>query len=328
MMARPSAAAVLKIDESRTVEQIAANLRRIREPYTGGFLMGLSGGIDSGVLSALVVRALGKESLHVCFLPDRSSNKNSERRARLMAEWLGLDLEVEEITEAIRQRGLYSPLIMRLVHLSRFLNRHAILGAYHLFTGETPFMTTLRQLTFEDEPVKRFFYNLTISRVHTASSKRAIYRREALEKKARDRNALVIGAGNRSEVMTGWFTKDGVDDFPHSPLAGLYKTQVRQLARYLDLPREIADAQPSPDLMHGMTDEVGLGLDYDRIDLVLDAIERGRSDEHLLAEGLMQPEIDTVRKMNRLSEWKRNPNHPPPAADGGGHGGHGGLRVN
>jgi len=326
MMAGPSAAAVLKIDESRSVEQIAANLRRIREArHAGGLLMGLSGGIDSGVLATLVVRLLGKEALHVCFLSDRSNNTNSERRARLMAEWLGLGLEVEDITEAIRQRGLYSPLIMRLVHVSRFLNRHVIHGAHRLVSGETPFMTTLRQLKFENEPVKRFFYNLTVRKVETASSERAVYRRQALEKKARDRNALVIGAGNRSEVMTGWFTKDGVDDFPHSPLAGLYKTQVRQLARYLDLPREIADAQPSPDLMPGMTDEVGLGLDYDRIDLVLDAIERGRSDEQLLAEGLTQPEIDTVREMNRLSEWKRNPNHPPPAADGGGHGG---LRVN
>ena len=326
MMAKPSAATVLKIDESRTVEQIAANLRRIREPrYTGGLLMGLSGGIDSGVLATLVVRLLGKEALHVCFLPDRSSNKNSQRKARLMAEWLGLELEVEEITQVLRERGLYSPLIMRLTGLSRFLNRHVIHGTHRLVSGETPFMTTLRQPKFEDEPVKRFFYDLTVRKVETASNERGVYRREVLQKKARDRNALVIGAGNRSEVMTGWFTKDGVDDFPHSPLAGLYKTQVRQLARYLDLPREIADGQPSPDLMRGMTDEVGLGLDYDRIDLVLDAIERDRPNPDLIAAGLTQPEIDTVREMNRLSEWKRNPDHPPPAADGGGHGG---LRVN
>jgi len=326
MTASPSAATALKIDESRTVEQIAANLRRIHESrHTGGLLMGLSGGMDSAVLSTLVVHALGKEALHVCFLRERHSETESERKARLVADWLDLELEIEDISEAIRQRGLYSPLIMRVIGLSRFLNRHVIHGAHHLVSGETPFMTTLRQDKFEDNPIKRFFYNLTVRKVEGAFNGRQLYRREALEEKARQRNALMIGAGNRSEVLTGWFVKDGVDDFPHSPLAGLYKTQVCQLARYLDLPREIIDQPPSPDLMRGVTDEVALGLDYDRIDLVLDAIERGRSNEQLLAEGLTQSEIDTVREMNRRSEWKRNPDHPVPPADGGIQGG---LRVN
>jgi NAD+ synthase len=326
MTASPSAATVLKIDESRTVEQIAADLRRIHESrHTGGLLMGLSGGLDSAVLSTLVVHTLGKEALHVCFLRERHSETDSERKARLMAEWLDLELEIEDISEAIRQRGLYSPLIMRLIGLSRFLNRHVIHGAHRLVSGETPFMTTLRQDKFKDEPIKRFFYNLTVRKVEGAFNGRQLHRREVLEKKARQRNALMIGAGNRSEVLTGWFVKDGVDDFPHSPLAGLYKTQVCQLARYLDLPREIIDQPPSPDLMRGVTDEVALGLDYDRIDLVLDALERDRPDRELIAAGLTQPEIDTVREMNRRSEWKRNPGHPVPPTDGGIEGG---LRVN
>ncbi|HUU90014.1 MAG TPA: NAD(+) synthase [Phycisphaerae bacterium] len=326
MTARPSAATVLKIDESRTVEQIAANLRQIRDgEHTGGLQMGLSGGLDSAVLSALVVRALGTEALHVCFLRDRDNETESERKARLMAEWLGLDLEVEDIAEAIRQRGLYSPLIMRLISLSPFVNRHVIHGAHHLISGETPFMTTLRQEKFENEPIKRFFYNLTVRKVAGAFNGRQMYRREVLEEKARQRNALMIGAGNRSEVLTGWFVKDGVDDFPHSPLAGLYKTQVCQLARYLDLPQEIIDQAPSPDMMRGITDEVALGLDYDRIDLVLNAMEGDGPDSELIAAGLTQPQIDLVREMHRRSEWKRNPNHPPPPADGGIRGG---LRAN
>jgi len=326
MMAAPPITAVLQIDESRAVDQIAANLRQIRDgQHTGGLLMGLSGGLDSAVLSTLVVRALGKDALHICYLRERDNETDSERKARLMAEWLGVNLEVDDIAEAIRQRGLYSPLIMRLIGLSRFINRHVIHGAHRLVSGETPFMTTLLQDRFEGKPIKRFFYNQTVRKVEGAFNGRQLYRREVLEQKARQRNALMIGAGNRSEVLTGWFVKDGVDDFPHSPLAGLYKTQVCQLARYLDLPQEIIDQAPSPDMMRGVTDEVALGLDYDRIDLVLDAIERDGPDSELIDAGLTQPQIDMVREMHRRSEWKRNPDHPPPPADGSIRGG---LRVN
>jgi len=66
---------------------------------------------------------------------------------------------------------------------------------------------------------------------------------------------------------------------------------------------------------------VALGLDYGRIDLVLDAIERNAPDAELLGVGLAQDQIDLIREMNRRSAWKRNPNAPPPPADGGVHGG-------
>jgi len=78
-------------------------------------------------------------------------------------------------------------------------------------------------------------------------------------------------------------------------------------------------------MMPGVTDEVALGLDYPRIDMVLDAIERERPDADLLAFDVAQHQIDMVREMTRLSAWKRNPNHPAPAVDGGIRGG---FRVN
>jgi len=325
MKAGPSAAKTLKIDEARSIEQIVANLRNLQGPeYPGGFLMGLSGGLDSAVLSTLVVRNLGPEVLRVCFLQERHNESDSQRKSRLMAEWLGLDLEVEDVSQAIRDRGLYSPFIMRLIGLSRFANRHLMHRLHHIIAGETPFMTSLRPTKFERQPVKQFLYDLTSRKVEAAFNGRQLYRREVLEAKARERKALVIGAANRSEVLTGWFVKDGVDDFPHSPLAGLYKTQVFQLARHLDLPAEIINQDPSPDMMRGVTDEVALGLDYDRIDLVLDAIERHAPDAELLGVGLTQDQIALVREMNRRSEWKRNPDALSPPADGGTHGG---LRV-
>ncbi|KPJ74954.1 MAG: hypothetical protein AMS14_04530 [Planctomycetes bacterium DG_20] len=326
MRATASPESVLRLDAPRAVETIEAHIREVRTPaYPGGILLGLSGGLDSALLSTLVVRALGKDLLHVCFLRERHNETDSLRKARLMADWLGLELEVEDIADAIRERGLYAPLMMRLIGLSRFVNRAVMPKIHHLLVGETPFMTTLRQEKFAGEPVRRFLYDVTAGRIERAFNGRQIYRRERLNQKAKERAALVLGAGNRSEVLTGWFVKDGVDDFPFSPIAGLYKTQVCQLAHYLGLPPEIIDQAPSPDMMRGMTDEVALGVDYDRIDLVFDATERGLPDEELLAAGLTQRQIDLVREMNRRSAWKRNPDHPAPPVDGGIRGG---FRVN
>ena len=64
-----------------------------------------------------------------------------------------------------------------------------------------------------------------------------------------------------------------------------------------------------------MTDEVALGIAYEKLDIVLDGIDRGRTDEELMGEGLRLREIRLVREMNRLSEWKRNPAYVATVAD-------------
>jgi hypothetical protein len=66
---------------------------------------------------------------------------------------------------------------------------------------------------------------------------------------------------------------------------------------------------------HGVTDEVALGIAYEKLDIVLDGIERGQTDEELMGEGLRPWEIRLVREMNRLSEWKRNPAYVATVAD-------------
>ncbi len=326
MPAVPSPESVLRLDAPRAVEALEASLRSICAPgYPGGVLMGLSGGLDSALLATLAVRALGKDRLHVCFLRERHNERASQAQARRVADGLGVDLEVEDITEAIRARGLYTPAIMRLLGVSRFLNRSVFHKLHEMVAGETPFVTTLRRNESSWTPARRFVYRLTGAKVAEAFNGRQVYRRQRLEEKAAGRGARLIGAGNRSEVLTGWFVKDGIDDVPCSPLAGLYKTQVCQLARHVGVPAEVIDQAPSPDMMRGLTDEVALGLDYGRIDLVLEGIERGRPDEALLDGGLTQPQIDLVREIHRLSAWKRNPDHPPPPVDGGIRGGY---RVN
>lgn len=79
-------------------------------------------------------------------------------------------------------------------------------------------------------------------------------------------NYLVIGCGNKCEFNLGYFTKYGDGGVDIMPLGNLVKSQVRDLAHYLGVPREIIDKPPSAGLWEGQTDEQDLGLTYEQLD--------------------------------------------------------------
>jgi len=83
-------------------------------------------------------------------------------------------------------------------------------------------------------------------------------------------NLLVVGTTNRSELLTGYFTKYGDGGCDFEPIAHLYKTEVWKLAEYLHLPKKIIMKQPSADLWDGQRDEDELGLPYKKLDKILD----------------------------------------------------------
>jgi NAD+ synthase len=86
-------------------------------------------------------------------------------------------------------------------------------------------------------------------------------------------NYLVVGASNRSELSVGYFTKHGDSGSDLMPLGSLVKSQVLDLARYLDIPGEIIDKPPAAGLWDGQTDEEELGLAYSELDRYLIAGE-------------------------------------------------------
>jgi len=96
---------------------------------------------------------------------------------------------------------------------------------------------------------------------------------------ANERNYLVAGTGNRSELMMGYFTKYGDSGVDMLPLGGLLKTQVWELARALGVPEAIVNRAPSAGLWPGQTDEGEMGITYAVLDRTLLALERGDTDE-------------------------------------------------
>lgn len=112
---------------------------------------------------------------------------------------------------------------------------------------------------------------------------------------------LVVGSGNKSELMAGYFTKYGDGAVDLLPLGGLYKTQVRQLAEELGIPQEIIDKPPSAGLWRGQTDEGELGISYEELDRALIALQGSQDDAPA------DTTVERVRRMVIDTQHKRLP---------------------
>ena len=125
---------------------------------------------------------------------------------------------------------------------------------------------------------------------------------------ANTRNGIVVGTGDKSEIMLGYFTKYGDGACDIQPLADLYKTTLRDLARYLKLPSKIYSKPSSPDLWPGQTAEKDLGLSYEKLDLILWGLERWMPSSDISNDlGIPLKTVETVRERWLRAEHKRRP---------------------
>jgi NAD+ synthase len=320
-----AASALLEIDEERAVRALTDHLQDLlaRHPARG-VIMGLSGGLDSAVLASLAARALGTDSVHAVYIYDRDNERGHGSRAGLVAQWLGIDLEFESIESQWEGSRGRPPLAVRMARVSPRLNRQAF-RVYSTLAEEGPFKASLRAGKLLDAGEDPGVLLRTVNRVADAVFySRHRLRRRVLEEKAEAAGLLIIGGANRTEWEVGWFVRDGVDDLPHQPLIGLYKTQVRQLARYLGVPVEVRDQAPSADMMMGISDEFALGMSYGELDVALECFAGGLSLEEAAGVGVTERHLLEVRMMRELSKWKRGELAEPLPPDGG-HGG--GLRA-
>jgi NAD+ synthase len=117
---------------------------------------------------------------------------------------------------------------------------------------------------------------------------------------------LVVGTGNKTEILLGYTTLYGDNACAINPLGDLYKTQVRQLARALGIPAEVIEKPPSADLWVGQTDEDELGFTYEQVDRLLLLMVDGRYDvEACVAAGFERTFVGAVLKRIRDSQYKR-----------------------
>lgn len=117
---------------------------------------------------------------------------------------------------------------------------------------------------------------------------------------------LVVGTGNKTEILLGYTTHYGDAASALNPLGDLYKTQVRQLASAMGIPEAILKKAPTADLWVGQTDEGELGFTYAEVDRLLNLlVDQRYSPADCVEAGFAQPFVDEVVHRIRTNHFKR-----------------------
>jgi len=117
---------------------------------------------------------------------------------------------------------------------------------------------------------------------------------------------LVIGTSNKSEILLGYSTLFGDSACALNPIGDLYKTQVRQLSRALNIPNPILDKPPSADLWIGQTDEAELGFTYEEVDkLLFLLVDQRFSPQDAVEAGFEEKFVKAVIARIRRNQFKR-----------------------
>lgn len=115
-------------------------------------------------------------------------------------------------------------------------------------------------------------------------------------------DALVVGTSNKSELLLGYGTKFGDLASDLLPIGGLYKTEVVELADFMELPKEIVEKEPSAELYEGQTDEGELGGTYKELDTILRQHDLG--EEELIDKGMNAMLVRSVFKRIKVNKHK------------------------
>ncbi|MEP0828679.1 MAG: NAD+ synthase [bacterium] len=253
----------LHINEPETAATLEKFLsEKLNRSGLSGYIIGLSGGIDSSLSAAIAVRAVGPQKVLGLILPYSRSQRESESDARRFADKFQIRTQKIDITPMI----------------------------------------------------DAYFGNIDAADPVRAGNKMARERMSILFDKASQYNCLVLGTSNRTEICLGYGTWYGDVACSVNPLGMLYKSQVRQLAKYYQIPDTIISKPPTADLWPGQTDEGELGLEYDKVDrLLFLLIEKQIRDRKALnAAGFDDRFIDRTLRLLNKSYFKR---HLPEIAD-------------
>ncbi len=281
-------ARVLEMDYDKAVEGICQQMRNILsgELSRRGFIIAMSGGIDSSVCAALAVKALGPDRVFGLLLPERDSSGFSTRRGKLLAEHLGIRYEIHDIAATLEAIGCYrwrDDAIRKVFpeYGEGWKNKIVIAGGLE---GQINHFQLVVQTPSGETLQKRLGIREYLQIVAATNYKQRI--RKTVEYFHADRlNYAVIGTPNRLEYDQGFFVKNGDGSADIKPIAHLYKTQVYALARHMALPDDICDATPTTDtysLAQGQ-DEFYFALPYHQMDLALWAYNHGRDAVELAA---------------------------------------------
>ena len=275
---------------------------KLDQYHRDGVILGMSGGLDSAVTASLLTRAIGPDKILALLLPERDSSQDSKTDAMKEINRLGIHHREVDLTPILAEIGIYK--LVPLHFLGTRQIKKTVVKQQHQRQieklGEMPFLAGLLGTRDLENDQKIIDAGNAYARVKHRIRMVILYYYAEME------NRLVVGTTNKSEAMTGFVVKWGDNVADIEPILPLYKTQVFQLASYLDVDQGIIEKAPSPDLIPGIVDEFALGIDYPTLDKILWGLDQGWdaakiADTYKVETAL----VDHVRELIRRSEHIR-----------------------
>lgn len=229
-------------------------------------VIGISGGIDSAIVAALCVDALGKENVIGVVLPIYSAVEDCNDAVALIKN-LGIQKIFISLQEVYNQ-WFYS--------FRSALTLHNQLSKHQFNAGDT----------IDDELIIK-------------GNAKARLRMLTLYGIAGAADGLVVGTTNKSEEKIGYSTKYGDGGVDLEPIMDFYKTEIYELVKYYPaIPKEIVEKAPSAGLWAGQTDEEEIGMSYGELDSYLERMENNWANSWDLKK------LDKIETMIRNSRHK------------------------
>ncbi len=271
----------LQIDAAHEIERISSTLRAqvLKHLRRKGVVLGLSGGIDSTVVAALCVRAFGPGNVLGIYMPEQDSDPESLRLGRQVADWLGIQTVLEDISPMLLGAGCYrrrDDFIRRVFpDYGPGWKNKVVLRKAKGTSGYNVFNLVVRGPHGEDKEA-RMPLDVYLGIVATTNMKQRT--RKQIEYFHADRlQYAVAGTPNRLEYDQGFFVKNGDGAADVKPIAHLYKSQVYQLAAHLGAPEEICTRPPTTDTysLAQTQEEFFFGISLKTLDVCMYALDHG-----------------------------------------------------
>ena len=268
-----------------------------------GAVVGISGGIDSSVTFALAIQAFGPDKVLGIMLPEKDSSPDSLMLAQKLADQFGVKTIVEDITSALDGFGCYrrrdeavknviseyDPAQHKVkIGIKQSSLKHKLPPVFSVTIVDQSGNETSKLL-----PAKEYLQIVASSNFKQRSRMAMLYHH------AERLHFAVIGTPNKHEIEQGFFVKYGDGGVDVMPIAHLYKTQVYELAHYLNIPDEIIQRTPTTDTYSAeqTQEEFFYQLSFDLMDLIWYAWENQYDTKEVSQVlGFQHEEIENVYK--------------------------------